>query len=94
MVIISYNDPLDRIMNTYRRLGRPAQITLLIGSHLGDLSSIVDHYLPKPAIDLTTARMAKLLKDRLGTLPTTQSEKEEAAPPDRENMSSLEDMVS
>lgn len=86
LVIISYDDPLNRIMNTYRRLGRPAQITLLIGSHLGDLSSIVDHYLPKPAIDLTTARMAKLLKDRLGTLPTAQSEKEEAALPDLEDI--------
>ena len=87
LVIISYNDPLNRIMNTYERLGKRAQITLLIGDHLGDLRSIVDHYLPKPAIDLTTSRMAKLLKERLGTLPTTQSEKEETAPSDREGTS-------
>ena len=87
LVIISYDDPLDRIMGTYERLGKPAQITLLIGNHLGDLRSIVDHYLPKPAIDLTTSRMAKLLKERLGTLPTTQSEKEETAPSDRGGIS-------
>ena len=84
LVIISYDDPLGRIMDTYTRLGKPAQITLLIGDHLGDLRSIVDHYLPKPAIDLTTSRMEKLLKERLGTLPITQSEKEETAPSDRE----------
>ncbi len=73
LVIISYNDPLDRIMNTYERLGRHAQITLLIGSHLGGLKSLVDNYLPKPAIDKTTFRMAELLKARWGTNPIDTS---------------------
>jgi hypothetical protein len=67
LVVISYSDPLRRIMRTYKRLGRPAQITLLIGDHLGDLQSLVDYYLPKPAIDRTTFRMAELLKARWGT---------------------------
>ena len=67
LVIIAYADPLKRIMSMYDRLGRDAQITLLIGDHLGDLRTLVDNYLPKPAIDHTTFRMAKLLKDRLGT---------------------------
>ena len=67
LVIISYSDPLGRIMQTYEKLGRPAQITLLLGNHLGDLETLVDHYLPKPAIDLTTFRMAQILKRRLGT---------------------------
>jgi len=66
LVIISYNDPLNRIMRTYERLGRGAQVTLLLGDHLGDLKSLVDHYLPKPAIDRTTIRMADLIKARLG----------------------------
>lgn len=69
LVIIAYDDPLSRIMRTYERLGRPAQITLLIGDHLGDLQGLVDHYLPKPAIDRTTFRMADLLKARWGTEP-------------------------
>lgn len=69
LVIIAYGDPLGRIMHTYERLGRPAQITLLIGDHLGDLQALVDHYLPKPAIDRTTFRMAELLKARWGTEP-------------------------
>jgi hypothetical protein len=64
LVVISYDDPLGRIMGTYERLGRHAQVTLLIGDHLGDLRTLVDHYLPKPAIDRTTFRMAELLKAR------------------------------
>ncbi len=66
LVVISYDDPLGRIMKTYERLGRNAQISLLIGNHVGDFQSLVDHYLPKPAIDRTTFRMAELLKSRWG----------------------------
>ena len=76
LVVISFDDPLGRIMDTYERLGRPAQVTLLIGDHLGDLQALVDHYLPKPAIDRTTFRMAELLKARWGTEPRTASEVE------------------
>jgi len=64
LVVIAYGDSLGRIMRTYEKMGRPAQITLLIGNHLGDLQTLVDNYLPKPAIDRTTFRMAELLKIR------------------------------
>jgi len=67
LVVISYSDPLGRIMQVYEKLGRPAQITLLIGDHLGDFKTLVDNYLPKPAIDRTTFRMAELLKARWTT---------------------------
>ncbi len=67
LVVISHSDPNNRIMEKYKKLGRNAQITLLLGDHLGDLKSLVDHYLPKPAIDRTTIRMANLVKARLGT---------------------------
>ena len=83
LVIIAYGDPLRRIMDTYEKLGRHAQVTLLIGDHLGDLQALVDHYLPKPAIDRTTFRMAELLKtrwtvaqgedDRAGTAPADEA---------------------
>lgn len=79
LVIIAYDDPLGRIMRTYERLGRQAQITLLIGNHLGDLHALVDHYLPKPAIDRTTFRMAELLKARWGTEPRIGSDGENPA---------------
>jgi hypothetical protein len=76
LVIISYSDPLERIENTYK--GREAQITLLLGNHLGDLKTLVDHYLPKPAIDLTTIRMADLIRARLASpgdqAPTPEKE--------------------
>jgi len=68
LVVIAYGDPLGRIMKTYEKLGRYAQITLLIGPHLGDLKNIVDNYLPKPAIDRTTFKMSELLKSRWGTV--------------------------
>lgn len=66
LVVISHSDPLGRIIDLYNTLGRKAQTTLLIGDHLGDLQTLVDHYLPKPAIDRATFRMAELLKARWG----------------------------
>ena len=67
LVVIAYDDPLGRVMKTYEELGRTAQITLLLGNHLGDLRTLVDRYLPKSAIDRTTFRMAELLKARWST---------------------------
>ena len=67
LVIISHGDPLGRIMKTYEKMGRPAQISLMVGDHIGNIERLVDWYLPKPAIDRTTFRMADLLKARLGT---------------------------
>ena len=67
LVVIAYDDPLSRIMQTYEKLGRHAQITLLIGPHLGDLQKLVDNYMPKPAIDRTMFKMSELLKSRWGT---------------------------
>lgn len=67
LVVIAHGDPLGRIMQTYAKLGRNAQVTLLLGPHLGDLRTLVDNYMPKPAIDRTTFKMAELLKSRWGT---------------------------
>ncbi len=78
LVVISHGDPLGRIMRTYERLGRHAQTTLLIGDHLGDLKTLVGHYLPKPAIDRTTFRMAELLKARWGAGQTVNDGADQA----------------
>ncbi len=64
IVIIAFGDPLGRIMNFISKSGRKAQITLLMGDHLGDLKTLVDNYLPKPAIDKASIKMAELLKQR------------------------------
>ena len=67
LVVISYDDPLDRIMKTYWELGRHSQVSLLVGPALADLSTLTEHFLPKSAIDKTTFRMSELLKQRWGT---------------------------
>lgn len=41
-----------------------AQVSLLIGPHFADLSTLVEHYLPKPTLDVITPRMAELMKHR------------------------------
>jgi len=64
LVVLSYSDPLGRIMKMYEKMGRHTQITLLLGDHLGDFQTLVDNYLPKPSIDRTTFRMAELLRAR------------------------------
>lgn len=64
LVIMSWSDEGDRIKNFYNKVKRPAQISLLIGNHFGDLKILVDNYLPKPSIDRTTIKMADLLKAR------------------------------
>ena len=69
LVIIAWdNDPADasrqRIMEFCRKVGKRAQISLLLGNHFGDLQTLVENYLPKPAIDSITFRKAKLEEQR------------------------------
>ncbi len=67
LVVIAYDDPLGRVMQIYDQIGRPSQISLLIGPVLADLTSLTSNYLPKAAIDKTTYRMSELLKQRFVT---------------------------
>ncbi len=64
LVIIAYSDEGGRIKSFCDTVLRSAQISLLIGKHFGDLKTLVSYYLPKPAIDRATIRMADLLKAR------------------------------
>lgn len=73
LVIISRSDTGERISRFYQKAKRPAQITLLIGKHFGDIEKLVDYYLPKPAIDNTTYKMADLLRAR-GVVNTESNE--------------------
>lgn len=63
LVVIAYNDSSGRIQRFYDRVSRPAQLTAMIGSHFGRIESLLD-YLPKPALDWTSIRMAELLRSR------------------------------
>lgn len=78
LVIISYGDPIGRIAKAYEEVARPSQVTLLIGNHLGNLESLVQHYLPRPSIDKATIRMADLLRARMDprTLETSHSHRD------------------
>lgn len=83
LVVLAYSDnPLGRIMKTYKELGRPSQISLMIGPELADLTTLTEHYLPKASIDKTTFRMSELLKQRWGT-----QHAEESASPSHEHAS-------
>lgn len=53
-----------RIISFCRKVGRHAQISMLLGSHFGDLETLVNYYLPKPAIDQITIRVAKIKENR------------------------------
>ena len=70
LVIISYDDAGGRLQRFYVGSGREEQITLLVGPHFGDLPTLVDEYLPKPAIEQATWRMTELLNRR--TVPNSQ----------------------
>ena len=75
LVVISYNDPIGRILQFYNDSAHYAQMSVLMGSNLGDISTLANDYLPKSAIDRATIRMAELLQHRLGasSSPTTPS---------------------
>lgn len=68
LVMIAWSrPPHERIASFVSSVGRPQQLTLLVGDHFGDIHNLVAHYLPKPAIDPLTIRMAELL-ERRGTM--------------------------
>ena len=64
LVVISYDDAGGRLPSFCETTGHEAQVTLLVGSHFGELGVLVENYLPKPAIDRTTSRMVDLLNRR------------------------------
>lgn len=85
LAILSYDDASGRIPRFCDAVGRHEQITLLVGSHFGDLATLVERYLPKPAIDKTTWRMVELVNRRTlreGSGATEPSRDSEAGSPE------------
>lgn len=66
LVIISYDDPIGRILKFYSESAHKDQMSILIGANLGDITNLTKDYLPKSAIDRATIRMAELLQNRMG----------------------------
>jgi hypothetical protein len=72
LVILAWDQkPHERIASFVARVGRPQQLSLLVGTHFGDIRQLVEHYLPKPAIDPLTIRMTELV-ERRGKLAGTE----------------------
>lgn len=76
LVIISYDDPLGRIMQFYNQLYSKDQISLILGPNIANLQSLTKDFMPKSAIDFASQRMGRLLQSRLftaakSTSPTT-----------------------
>jgi len=64
LVIISYDDASGRVPSFISGSEQQAQISFMLGSHFGDLRTLVDWYLPKPAIDRISQRRVDLLRAR------------------------------
>ncbi|GAA4497524.1 SIR2 family protein [Gluconacetobacter tumulicola] len=75
LVVFAYNAD-DRLKSFLART-REAQVSLLIGPHFGDLTTLIENYLPKPTLDYVTSRMTELMKHRP---PEYQSAPEEPPP--------------
>jgi len=78
LVIISFGDEGGRISAFSERIGRKAQISLLLGPHFAAMPTLVEHYLPKPAIDRITIRQTDLLRNR-GWEPPSNSKAESSS---------------
>lgn len=63
IVIISWDKAEGRVQNFVETIN-PSQATLLVGSHFGDLQTLVNNYLPKAAIDRISERKHSLLEKR------------------------------
>ncbi|MEP0843547.1 MAG: SIR2 family protein [Phycisphaerae bacterium] len=77
LVIISYDDPGGRVSRFCSRVGSDAQLTIMLGSHFGDLTTLARHYLPKPALDSARARKTSLLQRRGEAAPPPADHPEE-----------------
>jgi hypothetical protein len=62
LVIVSHGQR-DRI-RSFCEKAKESQVSLLVGSHFADLPNLIQHYLPKPALDHITKRMTDLLNAR------------------------------
>jgi len=72
LLVIAFGDPGDRIA-TFLGGVAPEQYSLLLGSHFGDVGTLVDHYLPQPGSEQLLLRQASRHK-ALGGRDSLESE--------------------
>ena len=80
LVVISFNDPISRILKFYYESGHYAQMSVMIGSCLGDITNLANEFLPKSAIDRTTIKMAELIQHRMGASSSASSSSSPTVP--------------
>jgi hypothetical protein len=64
LLIMAYDDADNRIRRFDDIVGRPAQVSILVGPEFASLDRLVGQYLPKPAIDNVTWRLAEIVERR------------------------------
>ena len=62
LVVITFT--FDQRIKDFVASLNSAQVTILAGKHFANVQHLVDDYLPKPALDYISNRMAELLKNR------------------------------
>lgn len=67
LVIISYDDPLGRILSFYENSANKDQLSLIVGPPVADLQKLTENFLPKAAIDFASQRMGRLIQSRLSS---------------------------
>ena len=77
LVIIAFNDADGRIKHFYESVSKGAQISLIIGNDLADISILTNHFLPKPSIDKNSIRMGEILKRRYGEIDNNKENSQE-----------------
>lgn len=61
LLIASYDDCGGRLSSLIDSLGRPEQVSFLIGDHYASIDSLVGEYLPQPAVEGLGARVRERL---------------------------------
>lgn len=93
LVIISYDDPIGRILRFYSESAHKDQMSILMGKNLGDITNLTNDYLPKSAIDRATIRMAELLQHRMGTTSNLEKQTTTTQAPLTADVSSSEEQT-
>ena len=76
LVVIDYSDSTGRIMKKFEQWGHQSQMSLIIGKDTANIDDLVDYYLPKPAIDRASIRMADILNQRFNQQEKSKKEGE------------------
>lgn len=63
LLIVSYDDCGGRLPDIVDSLGRSEQVSLMVGDHYASMETLVNEYLPRPAVEGLSARV----RERLAT---------------------------